>query len=172
MTVSTTSPDGDEWKVRRAILRGRDGHGRRIRWRGPDPDLLEILQLAEIAQLAEVPVIGVIALGIAAVVLLVVALLFLPAIALGLVEILLVSLLFVLGALAATLFGRPILVRAEQPATGESLVWAVKGWGASREVRDQVVSAIASGLDPETAVSGEAALIARREPRLDIGDAD
>lgn len=160
MAVNVTSPDGAHWQVRRALLRGKDGHGRRLRWRGPNADWIDAIQFVD---LAEIPAMGSIGLAIGGVVLLVLVLLFLPAIALGLVQAVVLAVLFALAVLGATLFGRPILVRAEQPATGASTVWAVTGWGTSRQVRDQVVNAIESGLDPIQAVSSDAELVARRD---------
>lgn len=160
MAVNVTTPDGTGWQVRRALLRGKDGHGRRLRWRGPNADWIDAIQLVD---LAEIPAMGSVGLAIGGVVLLVLALLFLPAIALGLLQAIVLSVLFVIAVLGATLFGRPILVRAEQPATGASIVWAVTGWGSSRQVRDQVVQAIEAGLDPLQAVGGHATLLTRRD---------
>ena len=169
MAITATSPDGTEWTVRRAFLRGKDGHGRRIRWRGPDVDALELLRFVEFADMADVPVIGAVGLAIAAVAVVAVVLLFLPAIALGLIQALVVAILFVVAVVAATLFGRPLLVRAEEPSTGASIVWAVQGWGTSTTVRAQVVAAIEAGQDPAAAVGSEATLVARRDALDDAG---
>lgn len=163
MAVEVGAPDGTRWKVGRALLRGTDGHGRRLKWRGPSLDILEFARFADLADLSEVPVLGAIGLAVAIFVLVVLALLLLPAIALGLIQALILAVLFVLALVAATLFGRPILVRAEQPSTGASLVWAAKGWSTSREVRDQVADALRAGLNPIDAVTSDATLIAQRE---------
>jgi hypothetical protein len=160
MAVTAHSPDGDTWKVRRALLRGKDGHGRRIRWRGPSPEWIELLQIGDFA---EIPLVGGVFLALFVALAAVLVLLFLPAIALGLLEILVVSALFSLAVVAATLFGRPVLVRATDARTDESVVWAVKGWRASREVRDQVVAALESGLDPLSAVDTRAEFVAHRD---------
>ena len=40
------------------------------------------------------------------------------------------------------------------------VVWAVKGWAASRHVRDKVADALGAGADPVVAAGAEAALIA------------
>jgi membrane glycosyltransferase len=160
MAVTVTSPDGIEWQVRRALLRGKDGHGRRIRWRAPNP---EWLQLADLATIGDVSSLGGVAVAIGVFVLVVILLLVLPIIAVGLVQAVVLSVLFVLALVGATVFGRPILVRAEEPGRGTSIVWAVKGWGTSRAVRDQVVAALHSGVDPTQAVSADATLIARRD---------
>jgi hypothetical protein len=159
MAVTAHSPDGGRWKVQRALLRGKDGHGRRIRWRGPSPEWIELLQIGD---LAEIPLVGGVFLALFVALAAVLVLLFLPAIALGLLEILIVSTLFSLAVVAATLFGRPVLVRATETHTDASLVWAVKGWRASREVRDQVVAALDAGLDPLAAVDGRAEVVAHR----------
>lgn len=141
-----------------------------MRWRGPDTQWLRALELVRVAELGDVPVIGVIALGVAAAVVIAVLLVFLPFVALGLLEALVLGLLLTGAALAATTFGRPILVRAEpepqpdgEPAADVSpdavLVWAVKGWRASRKCRDRVVRALEEGSDPRTSVGGDAALV-------------
>lgn len=160
MAVTAITPDGSEWRVRRALLRGKDGHGRRLRWRGPSTEWAQAIDLID---LVDVPAAGGIGLAIGVGILILLALLFLPAIALGLIQALVLALLSVLALVGATLFGRPIIVRAEQPASGASIAWAVKGWGTSRQVRDQVVDALRSGLDPVGAVSGEATLVAQRD---------
>jgi hypothetical protein len=159
MATTAHAPDGRRWKVRRALLRGKDGHGRRVRWRGPSPDWIELIQIGE---LAEIPLIGgafaavALAIGIALV------LVFLPAIALGLLEALVVGMLFAVALTAATFFGRPLLVRAKQDDTDASIVWAVKGWRTSKEVRRQVVAALEAGADPILAVDDRAELVAHR----------
>lgn len=170
MTIRLEDPDGHRWTVRRSVLHGRDGRGRRLRWRGPDTQWLETLQLARVAELGDVPGIGMIALGVAAAVVIAVLLVFLPFIALGLIEALVLGLLLGGAALAATMFGRPILIRAE-PVPGPdddpsaaappdaALVWAVTGWRASRTSRDQVVQTLRAGSDPTASVRGGAVLV-------------
>lgn len=158
MAITVDAPDGSTWRVRRALLRGKDGQGRRVRWRGPDADLWDLIQIGE---LAEIPIIG----GPIAVITIVIgvalAAIFLPFLVIGLLELLIVIVLTTAALLAATLFGRPIIVRAVQEE-GRTLAWGVTGWGSSKTVRDQVVRAIEAGLDPGTAVGDEAILIAQR----------
>ena len=173
MTVRLEDPHGRRWTVRRSLLHGRDGRGRRLRWRGPHQRWLDALKLVQVAELGDVPVIGLLAVGVAAAVVVAVLLVFLPFVALGLLEALLLAVLFTGAAVAATTFGRPILVRAErQPGSwpdgdgdGDGgpdvvLVWAVRGWRASRDSRNRVVEVLKSGLDPISAMGGDATLIA------------
>lgn len=145
MTVKVQDPTGRSWTVRRTVLRGRDGRGRRWRWRGPDwlADLAELIQIGE---LADIPVVGVIFLIPAVVILVVVLAVLLPFLVIGLAEALVVGLLFGGALAAATLFGRPILIRAED-GENQHLAWAVKGWRRSREVRDLLVAGIRAGAD-------------------------
>lgn len=158
MAVTATTPDGEEWTVRRSVLHGRDGAGRRWRWRGPSRDWLEALRLAQVVELGEVPVVGVVFVVLGLLVVVVVLGVFLPFLALGLLEALVLGLLLTGGAAAATLFGRPLAVRAERRSEGEPEVraWAVKGWGRSRQVRDQVAESLRAGLDPGAALGDEA----------------
>jgi hypothetical protein len=167
VTRNVEAPGGRRWTVRLSLLRGRDGRGRRWRWRGPDPGWLEALRLGELAGLAEIPVIGVVILVLVAIPVVAVLLAFLPFVVLGLVEVLLLAGLFVVGIAAATLLGRPILVRAEDAADPEGglYLWAVKGWSASRRVRDAVVEALRTGAEPEAVVDQAAILVARHAPR-------
>lgn len=161
VTVKVTGPGGDDWTVRRSLLRGKDGRGRRWRWRGPDPGWLEALRLGEFAQFGEIPVIGVAILVVVGAIVLGIVGVFLPFVALALLEALLLGGLFATGLAAATLFGRPVLVRAERTdaaAPGEMYLWAVKGWSASRQLRDRVVGALRSGRDPLVAAGHEAAV--------------
>lgn len=154
MTVRVADPEGRRWTVRRGVVRGRDGQGWRWRWRGPDPGWLEAFRLADLANLADIPVIGVVILVIVAVPLVVLALIFLPFVALGVLEAIVLALLFVGLAAAATLFGRPILIRAEREPD-VMRVWAVRGWGESRRVRDRIVEALRAGTDPDVAAGAE-----------------
>lgn len=149
MAVTAQAPDGATWKVRRSVLHGRDGRGRRWRWRGPSGGWLDALELARVAELGEVPVVGVVFVVFGALVVVVLLAVFLPFLALGLLEALVLGLLLTGGAAAATLFGRPLVVRAERPGDApEVRAWAVKGWGRSRQVRDQVVEALRAGVEP------------------------
>lgn len=160
MAITVDGPDGAEWRVRRSVLRGKDGHGRRLRWRGPRPDWWEAVQLGEFADL---PVIGWVFLVLTAVILGALVVVFLPFIVLGLLEVIVVSIFATVAALSATVFGRPIIVRAE--AGGDrSVAWGVKGWRASRRARDHLVDAIRSGVDPAMALAGDsgAVLVAER----------
>lgn len=165
MTVRATEPNGHRWLIRRGVVRGPDGRGWRWRWRGPDPSWLEALRIAELAELADVPVVGVIALVIVAPVVIAVAVVFLPFVALAFVEALVLGVLVTVLVAAATLFGRPVVVRATrvgQPEDEEQemIVWAVKGWAASRRTRDAVADALRTGFEPTKVVPIEATLIA------------
>lgn len=132
-------------------MRGRDGRGWRWRWRGPkNPGLLKGVNFADLLDdLVVVLVAGVVV---------VLAVMFLPFIALGVLEALLLGLLFGAGVLAATLFGHPILIRAEA-GDGEALVWAVRGWGQSRAARDRIAAALRAGTDPRPVAGAEARFI-------------
>lgn len=147
MTVRVADPAGREWVVRRSLIRGKDGRGWRWRWRGPEW-LGDLASLLELGQLAEVPVIGPIVLVVLIPVIVVLLAMLLPAIAIGIIEALLLGLLVGLGLVAATLFGRPILIRAQSGDTVH--LWAARGWGASKQLRDDVVTAIGRGADPAT----------------------
>ncbi len=167
MTRHVDAPGGRRWTVRRSLLRGRDGRGRRWRWRGPDAGWLEVLRLTELADLGEIPIVGAIVLVIVAIPVVAVLLAFLPFVVLGVIELMLVAALFVTAVAAATLLGRPVLVRAEDAADPEGglYLWAVKGWDASRKARDAVTEALRTGTEPEAAVGPEAVLVARHAPR-------
>ena len=165
MTVRVQDPGGQQWSVRRGVVRGKDARGWRWKWRGPDPDWLEALRLGELGELADVPVLGPIVMVIVVPIFVVLLVVFLPFLALGLLEALILGLLALALIAASTLFGRPILVRAERTFDREThsmLVWAVKGWGPSKRVRDAVVDALRTGFDPTMAVGGDGTLIADR----------
>lgn len=160
MAIKVEGTDGASWRVRRSVLRGKDGHGRRLRWRGPRPGWWDAVQLGE---LAELPVVGSVFLVITVVIVAALVLLFLPFIVLGLLEIAIVAVLAAAAALGATLFGRPIVVRATSD-DDRSVAWAVVGWRASRDARDRLVESIRAGIDPSTALEANtgAVLIAER----------
>lgn len=165
MTVRVKDPGGQQWAVRRGVVRGRDARGWRWKWRGPDPGWLEALRIGDLADLADVPIVGPIILVIVVPIVVVVLLVFLPFLALGLLEALVLGLLVLAFVAASTLFGRPILVRAERSVDGETrsdLVWAVKGWGASKRVRDAVVEALRTGFELTSVVGADGVLIADR----------
>lgn len=151
MAKQVTGPAGDEWTVRRSVLRGRDGAGRRWRWRAP-AWLGDVGRMAMIGDLAEIPVVGVVFLVVGLVLLVVFLALFLPFLVLGLIEAVVLGIVAAAGVVLSTLFGRPLLVRADRAAPPRQLVWALKGWGASRALRDRVVGAIEVGADPVLAV--------------------
>ncbi|MFV0308871.1 MAG: hypothetical protein ACK5OX_14140 [Desertimonas sp.] len=160
MTIRLTSPDQQRWTVRRAVVRGRQLRGHRWRWRGPSW-LGDLAGLLELGNLADVPVIGVVVMAIVLPILTVVIAVGAPFIALALAEALVVGVLALIGTLAATLIGRPILIRATADvadvAVGSSdttYVWAVKGWGASRRHRDRVIDVLGRGGDPATIGDG------------------
>ena len=124
--------------LRRSLLRGRDGRGRRWRWRGPDAGWLEVLRGSPSSPTsAQIPIVGAIVLVIVAIPVVAVLLAFLPFVVLGVIELMLVAALFVTAVAAATLLGRPVLVRAEDAADPEGglYLWVVKGWDASRKAR-------------------------------------
>ncbi|MGY6502430.1 MAG: hypothetical protein ACXIVQ_16210 [Acidimicrobiales bacterium] len=160
MAITVEGADGAQWRVRRGVLHGKDGHGRRLRWRGPRPDWWDAIQLGEFAEL---PVIGWVFMVITLVIIAALVAVFLPFIVLGLLEILVVAIFATAAALSATLFGRPLVVRAES-ADGRSVAWGVTGWRASRDARDRLVESIAAGFDPAAALAGEpgAVLLAER----------
>lgn len=136
--------------IRRSVVRGRAGRTRRWRWRGP-AWLGEIGQLLQLGELAEIPVVGIVVMAVLLPVLAVFLAVLLPVLALAVVEAMALALLVAAGVVAATLFGRPILVRARPADGGEPvLVWAVKGWAASRSLRDAVAEACRRGQPPET----------------------
>ena len=164
--------DGQRWAIRRGVVRGRDSRGWRWRWRGPDPAWLEALRIADLADLAEIPVVGVVALAIVVPVVVAVVVAFLPFLALGLLEALVLAVLATALLAAATLFGRPIIVRAARDGATNRLamvVWAVTGWSASRRIRDQVTGALRVGADPIVAAGTEATLIADHRTTPDAG---
>ena len=131
-------------------MRGPGGRGWRWRWRGPKPDWLDSLHLLDIGDLGDVPGIGGCIVAVVAVPLLVLAVIFLPFIALGLLEALLLGVIALALAAAATLLGRPILIRAER-TPDVMRVWAVRGWRESKRVRDRIVEALRAGTDPDIA---------------------
>lgn len=173
MTVRVEAPNGARWVVRRSVVRGRDGHGRRWRWRAPSwlGDLAGVLQLGE---LAEIPVIGIVIVAILAPVAIAVIAVLVPFLALAVLEAILLGVLLGVGLVGATVLGKPILVRAtfEPPPAAKSpdgelpppvpspqplpitFVCAVKGWRNSRARRDQVVNALLAGVDPATIADG------------------
>ena len=135
------------------------------------------MRITDLADLAEIPVVGVAVVAVIAVVVVALLVVFLPFVALGLIEALLLGVLVVGFAAASTLFGRPILVRAERMAASASpgtsrrerarvqpgdLVWAVQGWGASKRVRDLIVETLRSGGDPTMVVGADGVLLADR----------
>lgn len=153
MTARVTGPDGQEWTVRRSLLKGPDGRGWRWRWRGPDPGWLEALRLADLADLADIPVIGVGILALIAIPIIAVVLVFLPFVALGLLEALVLGIVVAALVAMAVLFGRPVLVRAEREPD-VMRVWAVVGWAESKRARDRIVAALRTGGDPDAAAGG------------------
>jgi len=47
VTIAVDDLAGRHWVVRRSLLHGRDGRGRRRRWRGPGPSWLKELRHAD-----------------------------------------------------------------------------------------------------------------------------
>lgn len=115
--------------------------------------------MVELGWLADVPVVGVVFGVIALVAMTALVLVALPFLLIGLVEALLLALLAGAGLVAATLAGRPLLVRAEQVDGPAHLAWAVKGWDRSRRVRDRVVEQIRAGADVRSPGSVAADLV-------------
>lgn len=126
----------------------------------------DLAQLLQLGGLADIPVVGIVVVVILAPVLAVVLVVGLPFIAIGLIEAIVLGALACAGLGAATLFGRPILVRVEPTADadgstpdGPELVCAVRGWRASRALRDRICIALGNGADPRAVVAPAVILV-------------
>lgn len=113
--------------------------------------------------LGEIPVIGVVFVVIGVVIGVTVLAIFLPFVALGLLEAVLLAVIVTALALLATLAGRPIIVRAECDSPPRMHVWGIKGWAASRRLRDQVADALRKGTDPRLAAGPDAIVVAHHD---------
>ena len=139
-----TDPQGERWRVRRKWV------PRRIRWRGKERDLPDgLMDGAELLSLGdELPVIGVIAAVIAALVVGVALVLFIVPALIFLFELLLVLALVCLGVAGRALLGRPWTVEARRVGGDEALEWKVRGWRASDAKVTEVADQLEAGLTP------------------------
>ena len=147
MTVRAEGPGGERWSIRRGVVRGSEGRVCRWGWRGPDPGWLEPLRVADFA---DIRVLGVVVLAIVIPIVVAVVLVFRPLVAIGVVEALVLGVVGTVLLAAATLFGRPVIARAEREdaaGRGAMTTWAVTGWAQSRAVRDRVTRALQTGAD-------------------------
>ena len=132
-------PEGRTWKVRRRWVH------RSVTWRGRKGNPLDLLDGADLAgEAAELPVVGVIFFGIAALLFAVAAVIFVVPAVIFLLEVLFVLLVVTLGAGARIVFRRPWTVEARVTGTNEGREWKVVGWRASGEMVDTVATRIAS----------------------------
>ena len=139
-----TDPQGERWRVQRKWV------PRKVRWRGKDRDLPDgLLDGAELLSFGdEVPVVGVIAAVIAALVLGIALVLFLVPALIFLLELLFVLALVCLGVAGRVLLGRPWTVEARRMGGDETLEWKVRGWRASDAKVTEVADLLEAGLRP------------------------
>jgi hypothetical protein len=139
-----TDPQGERWQVRRKWV------PRKLRWRGKDRDLPEgLMDGAELLSLGDdLPVVGVIAAVIAALVFGIALVLFIVPALIFLLELLLVLALISLGVAGRVLFGRPWTVEAQRAGSDEAFEWKVRGWRASDAKVAEVADQLEAGLTP------------------------
>jgi hypothetical protein len=132
-TEAVVDPAGHRWVVRRRWVR------RRLRWRGKSGRSFDLMDGSDLASLgADLPVVGVVFVGIAlllfavgAVILVVPAIVFLA-------ELLLIAAVVGVGLAGRMLLGRPWTVEAMKQDTGDAYEWKVRGWRASGELRESI----------------------------------
>lgn len=141
---TVTDPQGEEWRVRRKWI------PRKVRWRGKDRDLPDgLIDGAELLSLGdELPVVGVIAAVIAALVFGIALVLFVVPALIFLLELLLVLAVVCLGVAGRVLLGRPWTVEAQRGGSDEVLEWKVRGWRASDAKVTEVAEHLEAGLTP------------------------
>ena len=139
-----TGPQGERWRVKRKWI------PRKVRWRGKDRDLPDgLLDGAELLSVGdELPVVGVIAAVIAALVVGIALVLFVVPALIFLLELVLVLALVCLGAAGRVLLGRPWTVEARRVAGDEVLEWRVRGWRASDAKVGEVADLLEAGMTP------------------------
>lgn len=133
-------PDGRTWKVHRRWVH------RRVSWRGPKGRrALDFVDGADFLGFAdELPVIGVIALALAGLLLGIAAVVFVIPAMLFVLELSFVLVAIGLGVAARILFRRPWTVEARVAGTSEGREWKVVGWRASGELVDTLAERIRS----------------------------
>lgn len=145
---TVVDPQGERWRVQTKWL------PRKLRWRGTRGKSIEVLDGAELLSVAgDLPVVGVIAAVIAALVLAAGLLLFIVPALVFVLELLLVLVLVGFGVAGRVLFGRPWTVEARRVGSDDALEWKVRGWGASSAMVDEVADQLEAGLRPPNAVA-------------------
>lgn len=131
---TVVDPEGRTWKVRRRWVH------RSVSWRGPKGErAFDLMDGADIAgEAADLPIVGVIMFAISALLIGVLAVVFIiPALIFAL-ELLLVLAVIGLGVLGRVLFRRPWTVEARVEGTRRGREWKVVGWGASTDLMESV----------------------------------
>jgi len=146
------APDGTEWIVARRLTSRRAPRWRKVDVAETSVDAARLTEPQDITEILWWPV-AVVAVVIVAVVLI-------PLLLFG-IELILLGLLIAAGLLARTLLGRPwtVLARPRGDGGGE-LTWQASGWRGSREVIEEVSSAIAAGLAPAPLAARSASTVA------------
>lgn len=127
-------PEGRTWNVRRRWVH------RSVSWRGPKGGrALDLIDGADLAgEGADLPIVGVITFALAALLIGVLAVVFvIPALIFAL-ELLLVLAAIGLGVFGRVLFRRPWTVEARVEGTRQGREWKVVGWRASGDLIDSV----------------------------------
>lgn len=137
-------PHGERWQVRRTWV------ARKLRWRGKDRGLPDgLLDGADLVSLGDdLPVVGVIAAVIAALIFGIALVWFIVPALIFLLELLLVVAFVGLGVAGRVLFGRPWTVEAQRSGSDEALEWKVRGWRASDAKVGEVADQLEAGLTP------------------------